>query len=75
MSTADVQDNFAKHDFFRSSAFVQDPYAYFDYLRGQSPVFKEPHQGIYMITGTKRFLRFTTAPIISRTACLPRDLW
>jgi len=62
MSTADVQDDFARHDFFRSSAFVQDPYAYFDYLRGQSPVFKEPHQGVYMITGYDEILEVYNSP-------------
>ncbi len=62
MSATDVQDDFAKHDFFRSNAFVQDPYAYFDYLREQSPVFKEPHQGIYMITGYEEILEVYNSP-------------
>lgn len=48
--TAKNQD-FANHDFFRSDKFIEDPYSYFDYLREQSPVFREPHQGIFMVTG------------------------
>ena len=47
----DKQQEFAKYDFFRSDRFVNDPYAYFDHLREQSPVFREPHQGIVMVTG------------------------
>ena len=47
----DKQHEFEKHDFFRSDRFVNDPYSYFDYLRAQSPVFREPHQGIVMVTG------------------------
>jgi cytochrome P450 family 150 subfamily A5 len=47
----DKQQEFEKYDFFRSDRFVNDPYAYFDYLREQSPIVREPHQGIYMVTG------------------------
>ncbi|HMN45878.1 MAG TPA: cytochrome P450 [Povalibacter sp.] len=47
----DKQQEFEKYDFFRSDRFVNDPYAYFDYLREQSPVLREPHQGIVMVTG------------------------
>ena len=45
------QQEFEKYDFFRSDRFVNDPYSYFDYLRAQSPVLREPHQGIFMVTG------------------------
>jgi cytochrome P450 len=47
----DKRQEFEKYDFFRSDRFVNDPYAYFDYLREQSPVLREPHQGIVMVTG------------------------
>ncbi|MFN2196048.1 MAG: hypothetical protein ACK2UW_07995, partial [Anaerolineales bacterium] len=43
--------DFEAYDFFRSDRFVNDPYSYFDYLREQSPVLREPHQGIFMVTG------------------------
>ena len=43
--------DFEAHDFFRSDQYITDPYPYFDYLREQSPVLREPHQGIFMITG------------------------
>ena len=47
----DKTHEFEQHDFFRSDQFVNDPYSYFDYLREQSPVLREPHQGIFMVTG------------------------
>lgn len=47
----DKPHEFEAHDFFRGDRFVNDPYSYFDYLREQSPVMREPHQGIFMVTG------------------------
>ena len=46
-----IATDFEQHDFFRSDRFIDDPYSYFDYLRQQSPVTFEPHQGIAMVTG------------------------
>jgi cytochrome P450 len=46
-----MQQEFEKYDFFRSDRFVDDPYSYFDYLRQKSPVVREPHQGIFIVTG------------------------
>lgn len=47
----DISRDFAEHDFFRTNQFVDDPYAYFNHLRAQGPVTREPHQGIFMVTG------------------------
>src|SRR6266700_3046715 len=38
-------------DFFRTDALLADPYPYFDALRGQCPVLREPHHGVVMVTG------------------------
>jgi len=38
-------------DFFQGDALVGDPYPYFDYLRDQCPVRREPHHDVYMVTG------------------------
>src|SRR5438477_3412554 len=38
-------------DFFRDESVVVDPYTYFDQLRGKSPIWREPHQGVYLVTG------------------------
>jgi cytochrome P450 len=58
----DKQREFEKYDFFRSDRFVEDPYAYFDYLREQSPVVREPHQGIVMVTGFDEALQIYNDP-------------
>ena len=58
----DQTNEFAKHDFFRSDRFVNDPYPYFDYLRAQSPVLREPHQGIFMVTGYDEALEIYNDP-------------
>jgi cytochrome P450 len=57
----DKQKAFLEYDFFRSDRFVNDPYSYFDYLRAQSPVFREPHQGIFMVTGYDEALEIYNA--------------
>jgi cytochrome P450 len=38
-------------DFFRGNELVADPYPYFDNLRSQCPVQREPHHGVVMVTG------------------------
>ena len=58
----DNAHDFAAHDFFRSDRFVADPYSYFDYLRDQSPVVREPHQGIVMVTGYDEALEIYNDP-------------
>ena len=43
--------NEADVDFFRGDELVDDPYPYFDRLREQCPVLREPKYGVYMVTG------------------------
>jgi cytochrome P450 family 150 subfamily A5 len=38
-------------NFFKDRAVHDDPYAYYDWLRQQNPVWQEPHYGVYMVTG------------------------
>ncbi|MGP0032726.1 MAG: cytochrome P450 [Acidimicrobiales bacterium] len=38
-------------DFFRDDQLVADPYPYFDWLRAQCPVRREPQHGVYLVTG------------------------
>jgi cytochrome P450 len=47
---SDAIDNDAL-DFFRGSETIADPYPYFDWLRAQCPVHREPQHGVYMVTG------------------------
>src|SRR5579871_213631 len=43
--------DFEAIDFFRGNDLVADPYPYFDWLRDHGPVQREPHHGVYMVTG------------------------
>jgi len=38
-------------DFFRTKDLIDDPYPYFEHLRGQCPIVQEPHHAVYMVTG------------------------
>jgi cytochrome P450 len=38
-------------DFFRGDELIVDPYPYFDHLREEAPVQREPHHGVVMVTG------------------------
>lgn len=58
----DTASDFEAHDFFRTDRFIDDPYVYFDHLRDQSPVLKEPHQGIVMVTGYAEALEVYNDP-------------
>jgi cytochrome P450 len=46
-----VPKNFDSVDFFRDDSLVADPYPYFDHLRQQCPVSREPHHDVVMVTG------------------------
>lgn len=41
----------ASTDYFSDPAITQDPYAYYEYLRSQGPVFREPRHGVVAVTG------------------------
>ena len=49
--TDDDSTDYGAIDFFRGEELVADPYPYFDWLRGQCPVRREPHHGVMMVTG------------------------
>lgn len=38
-------------DYFRTDALYSDPHPYWDHLRRQCPVAREPHRSVYMVTG------------------------
>ncbi|ORW32510.1 cytochrome [Mycobacterium paraense] len=44
-------NDFDAVDFFTDPSLVPDPHPYFDYLRAQGPVVREPHQGVVAVTG------------------------
>lgn len=43
-------------DFFTDDSLVTNPYPYFDYLRDQSPVLRESHHDVVMVTGYQEAL-------------------
>jgi cytochrome P450 len=43
--------DFETIDFFHDRAVQDDPYRYYDALRQRSPVWREPHYGVFMVTG------------------------
>lgn len=42
---------FENSNFFTDQEIQNDPYPYFDWVRGQGRVWQEPHYGVFMITG------------------------
>jgi len=42
---------FENVNFFTNRSIQDDPYAYFDWVRQQGPVWREPHYGLFIITG------------------------
>lgn len=38
-------------DYFKDEGLVVDPHPYYDHLRDLCPVYREPHQGVVMVTG------------------------
>jgi cytochrome P450 len=44
-------DNFKEIDFFRDDDMIVNPYPYFEALRAECPVLREPHHDVVMITG------------------------
>lgn len=47
----DARPDFGSVDFFTDPSLVDDPYPYFDFLRAQGPLFREPHHGVAMVAG------------------------
>jgi cytochrome P450 len=47
----DGTTDFEAVDYFFDESLVNDPYPYFEYLRSQCPVQREPHHGVVAITG------------------------
>ena len=41
----------AQVDYFSDAAVSQDPYEYYEHLRSQGPVVREPHHGVVAVTG------------------------
>ncbi len=55
----DLSPDFATVDFYTDTSLVDDPHAYFDYLRAQGPVTTLPHRNVIAITGHKEAVEVT----------------
>jgi cytochrome P450 family 150 subfamily A5 len=53
---------FEQVNFFTDRSIQDDPYPYFDWVRTQSPVWREPHYGLFMITGHPEAMAVYTDP-------------
>ena len=38
-------------NFFQDAATILDPYSYVEYLAAEAPVYREPHQGVFLVSG------------------------
>ena len=43
--------DFESVNFFKDRGIHDDPYAYYDWLRAQHPVWQERNYGVFMVTG------------------------
>jgi cytochrome P450 len=43
-------------DYFRDRPTALDPYAYLEFLAAHQPVYREPHYGVYLVTGYEEAL-------------------
>ena len=59
---------FEKANFITDRSIQDDPYPYFDWVRAQGPVWREPHFGMYMITGHPEAMAVYSDP-----ATFPRE--
>ena len=55
-------------DFFRDDDLLVDPYPYFESLRSQCPVAREPHHGVVMVTGYEEVMAVYNDADTSRPA-------
>lgn len=62
-------------NFFRDRAVQDDPYPYFDRVREQAPVWREPHHGVFLITGHPEAMAVYTDPATFPPDDAPSGTW
>ena len=62
---------FEKTNFFTDRAVQDDPYPYFDWMRAQGPVWREPHYGVFVITGHQEAMAVYGDPAVFPPNDLP----
>jgi cytochrome P450 len=53
----------AATNFFRDRAVYDDPYPYYEAIRAKSPIWQEPHYGVYMVSGFEEALAVYNDPV------------
>jgi len=59
-----ISSDFDAIDFFHAPALYQDPYAYYEYVRGHGPVWREPHRGVVIVTGFDEVMAVYNDPAV-----------
>lgn len=54
-------------NFFRDRGVQDDPYTYFDAVRAQSPVWQEPHFGVFMVASYDEALGWLSVDVTSES--------
>ena len=67
--------DFENANFFRDRAIQDDPYDYFDWVRQQSPVWREPNYGVFVITGHPEAMAVYTDPATFPADGEPSGTW
>ena len=66
---------FEKANFITDRDLQDDPYPYFDWVREQGPVWREPHFGMYMITGHPEAMAVYSDPATNVSAPASAMAW
>jgi len=56
--------NVLERDFFTDPELAQDPTPYYAGLRRLGPVFREPHHGVFMVSGIEEILAVYADPVV-----------
>lgn len=67
--------DFPNVNFFKDQDVQGDPYPYFDWVRGQSPVWQEPRYGVYLVTGHPEAMAIYTDPATFPVHDEPSGTW
>jgi cytochrome P450 len=67
--------DFGNANFFTDRAIQDDPYPYFDWVRRQAPVWREPRYGVFLITGHPEAIAVYTDPATFPAHEPPSGTW
>ena len=62
--------DFDQIDFFSDQSLNEDPYPYYEHLRGKCPITPTPHHGVLAVTGYDEASALAALSIFQRAALL-----